>query len=258
MNSKNERQSAFAFWMRTGRRRQPEPVGPVEHKYNHWHDRESGQFTFANGGQYVGQDKWAGGGFSGGGGGSFGGGGATGPGWGDNRSVKKRTQPPAKPNRRPPDKNATPANAKPRFRVVSRNGYDYEIDRWGRTRRVSGNLTLGGDNVRSRRAQAQAGGADRRPGDDGGHYVAARFNGPTDAFNHFAQDGNFNRGRYRALEDQWARALKKGQSITVTIIPTYIGSSKRPSEIDVWFVIDGIVRSVNFPNEPKGTNRGKR
>jgi hypothetical protein len=56
--------------------------------------------------------------------------------------------------------------------------------------------------VRSRTSQANAGGAERRASDDGGHYVAARFNGPAEAFNHFARDANFNRGRYRLLEDQ--------------------------------------------------------
>lgn len=57
---------------------------------------------------------------------------------------------------------------------------------------------------------AQAGGANRRPDDDGGHYIAARFDGPTEAFNHFAQNTSFDRGGYRVLEDQWARAKRGG------------------------------------------------
>ena len=51
--------------------------------------------------------------------------------------------------------------------------------------------------MRSRTVQAQAAGVERQHSDDGGHYVAALFNGPTDAFNHFAQNANFNRGGYK-------------------------------------------------------------
>ena len=60
-----------------------------------------------------------------------------------------------------------------------------------------------------------------RATDDGGHYIARRFNGPTDAFNHFAQNANFNRGGYRALEDRWAKAIRDGKKVRVKIIPFY-------------------------------------
>jgi len=50
-----------------------------------------------------------------------------------------------------------------------RNGYEYQIDDKGRTRNVSGALVLAGKQVRSRTAQAQAGGVERKPTDDGGH-----------------------------------------------------------------------------------------
>lgn len=138
-----------------------------------------------------------------------------------------------------------------------RNGYEYQIDESGRTRRVSGALKLVGKQARSRTAQAQAGTADRRPTDDGGHYIAARFNGPTDAFNHFAQDANFNRGRYRVLEDQWAKAKRAGSNVTVKIVPRYNSASKRPAVIDIWFKINGHESSVKLANEPKEKYRGK-
>ncbi|WP_242141259.1 DNA/RNA non-specific endonuclease [Sphingomonas sp. TREG-RG-20F-R18-01] len=122
---------------------------------------------------------------------------------------------------------------------------------------MSGTLELAYTQVRSKTAQAQAGGADRRPTDDGGHYIAARFNGPTDAFNHFAQDANFNRGEYRFLEDQWARARRAGRDVTVKIVPSYDGASKRPSVINIWFTINGHEERVRIPNEPKEKRRGK-
>jgi hypothetical protein len=46
--------------------------------------------------------------------------------------------------------------------------------------------------------------------DEGGHYIGRRFNGPTDEFNHFAQDISFNRGEYKRLENKWHRALNEG------------------------------------------------
>lgn len=63
----------------------------------------------------------------------------------------------------------------------------------------------------------------RRTSDDGGHYIAARFNGPTEAFNHFAQDGNFNLGGYRLLEDEWARDKRAGRAVMVKIVPQFGG-----------------------------------
>lgn len=102
-----------------------------------------------------------------------------------------------------------------------------------------------------------SGGSDRRPTDDGGHYIAARFEGATDAFNHFAQDANFNRGRYRALEDQWARAKRAGRNVTVTIVPSYNDASKRPAMIDISFTINGHKQSVKLANESREKPRGK-
>lgn len=118
-------------------------------------------------------------------------------------------------------------------------------------------MTLVDRPVRSRAAQAQAGGSDRRPTDDGGHYIAARFNGPTDAFNHFAQDATFNRGEYRLLEDQWARAKRAGRDVTVKIVPSYDGLSKRPAVINIWFKIDAFEKGASITNEKKEKRRGK-
>ena len=165
------------------------------------------------------------------------------------------------PSERPIAKNrasAQPANTTgEQFRTVVRNGYTYQIDSQGRTRHVSGTLTVADVPLRSRALQSQAGGAARRVGDDGGHYIAARFNGPTEAFNHFAQDANFNRGSYRLLEDDWARDKRAGKSVTVKIVPRFDGGSVRPSTIDVWWTANGRTRSLKFPNERSEKRRGK-
>ncbi|WP_088184156.1 LysM peptidoglycan-binding domain-containing protein [Sphingobium sp. Z007] len=140
----------------------------------------------------------------------------------------------------------------------SKNGYDFHIDIIARTRRTYGQLSLAVSPERSRHNQAQAGKPDRRGNDDGGHFIAARFNGPRDRFNHFAQNANFNRGSYRVMEDSWAKALLAGHKVFVDIEPLYEGTSQRPYQLNVIWEIDGKKFRKKFPNEAKGTEDDKR
>ena len=151
-----------------------------------------------------------------------------------------------------------PSQGRPQeqFRRVERNGYKYQIDSLGRTREVSGTLARSDKQLRSRKAQREAGGSDRRHDDDGGHYIAARFNGPTDAFNHFAQNSNFNRGVYRNLENEWAKSQREGKRVEVKIVPHYRNGSQRPSSIDVTFFTNSRRDRINFFNEYKGIYNG--
>lgn len=122
---------------------------------------------------------------------------------------------------------------------------------------MTGTLRLTSAPKRSRSAQATAGGSDRLELDDGGHYIAARFDGSTDTFNHFAQNSNFNRGGYRVLESGWANDIKAGKQVYVAITPTYDGSSKRPSTITVVYSVDGFRETRSFRNGSKGKSHGK-
>lgn len=146
--------------------------------------------------------------------------------------------------------------AVPQIRIT-KNGYEFRLDEKKRTVQVTGTLTQSQAPARSRTTQARAGGKDRRHTDDGGHYIAARFNGPTDAFNHFAQDANFNRGGYKALENTWATALKQGKHVDVRIYPSFEGASMRPTTITVRYTIDGVSRLRPFSNERRGQPHGK-
>lgn len=236
--------------------------------------------------QSRGSGSWSGGGSPAGGGGGFGGGGATAS-WGE-------PSPPPAPQRQKPlssggfgegggdsggggasgswNDSSKPQAKHPQtaqvatvgsrptgqWRPVSSNGYLYEIDEQNRTRRVSGEITLNPEQGRSRSAQLTAGGPDRRPTDHGGHYIARRFDGPTEAFNHFAQDGNFHKSDYAKLEEEWARAKRDDKNVRVKIVPVYEGSSQRPSVLNVWFWIDGKPNSARFPNEAQGGKNDKR
>ena len=136
-------------------------------------------------------------------------------------------------------------------RTITANGYAFDLDVLDRPRQIGAEIRLQ-TAPRSRRSQADAGKPDRRTTDDGGHYIAARFNGPRDWFNHFAQDANFNRGAYRLLEDEWAKAVRAGSRVFVDIVPQYQASSKRPYMLRVTYFIDGRKRVRNFPNEKQG------
>ncbi|RYD50531.1 MAG: LysM peptidoglycan-binding domain-containing protein [Sphingomonadales bacterium] len=143
------------------------------------------------------------------------------------------------------------------WRRESRNGYDFQIDLIGRPRKIYGLLSVTVSPMRSRRSQGQAGGGDRRGSDDGGHYIAARFNGPRESFNHFAQNANFNRGSYRVLEDRWAKDLREGRKVFVDIVPHYAGTSRRPDRVDVTWYIDGEKHKAKFSNEATGRADGR-
>ena len=270
--------SEFEFYLRTGRRIGFE-WGKLETKFNPWHDPENGRFTFAGQGRNFGgrarnEPRATVTGFRGGGG-SFGGGGASGS-WPDNarqpfsgrggsgggggatgswpappaqRAAPVRESRPAAPTSQSSRRSA-PARQDPRL-TVRKNGYDYALDAHVRARRVSGEIRLQ-EQPRSRRAQSDAGRPDRRDTDDGGHFIAARFNGPREWFNHFAQDASFNRGVYRVIEDEWAKAVRGGQRVFVDIVPHYRGTSMRPHMLTVTWVIGGDKFKRDLPNERKG------
>lgn len=134
---------------------------------------------------------------------------------------------------------------------IAKNGYVFEKDGLIRTIDIQGELGHA-KSAASPRNQLAAGGKDRRRSDDGGHYVARRFNGPSDPFNLFAQDSNFNRGHYRALEAKLAKFQREGKQVYVRIVPSYHGASQRPYRIEYWWHIDGRWERKRFDNEKGG------
>jgi hypothetical protein len=254
--------SAFEIYLRTGVML-GDPAAPLALKYNPWHDIEDGRFTRAGMGRKVppkfGGYGGGGRGFDGGGatgvfgGGDFGGGGASGswdaPGH-KNPKTKPKLRKPITPAVVSPDSSAhRPRPPSPVVQTIHANGYAFAMDAQHRTRQITGSLTDGPRSTRSRSMQSNAGKPDRLPTDDGGHYIATRFNGPREKFNHFAQDANVNRGRYRALEAEWARQLAQGKKMKVDIRPQYEGSSVRPHRIDVIWYIDGVRHSIKLSNK---------
>lgn len=132
-----------------------------------------------------------------------------------------------------------------------RNGYAYSLDQQQRPRRIQGRLVSNAAQTRNSAAQLAAGGHDRKTTDEGGHFIARRFNGPTEACNHFAQDRNFNRSKFKALENLWQRALDKQQQVVLDFKEIrYPQGSMRPSELRIDYTIDGVPYKVVFKNAP--------
>lgn len=247
--------SPFEYYLRTGRiLLEPEPI---EHKFNPWHDADDGRFTFAGQGNYFRAGAPAAprspraspsvpGIF---GGGSFSGGGAGGS-WDAPRSGPTNSSPSSRPSKSP---RAATVRVVPisQTAAIIKNGYSFEIDGTKRSTRILGWLHLKA-HPRSRREQANAGKPDRRSSDDGGHFIAARFNGPREWFNHFAQDAKFNRGAYRVLEDGWARDVRAGKRVFVEIAPFYRGTSRRPYRLNIKWYVDGKPFQKKLANEGRG------
>jgi LysM repeat protein len=141
------------------------------------------------------------------------------------------------------------------WRQEIRGSYNYYIDAGSRFRRVFGVVTLAEAPIRSRKSQREV--PERGARDDGGHYIAPRFKGPTDWFNHFAQDLHVNRGAYRVMENGWYKEVAAGKKVFIDIKPIYPGASRRPSEVAVSWLIDGKRHFKRFPNEASDKKNGR-
>lgn len=137
------------------------------------------------------------------------------------------------------------------FITSSQNGYTFRTDTETGTTTASGRL----QNLpatRNTAAQRAAGGAARLPTDQGGHLVAARFNGPSTQENLYAQSGNLNQGVYRTMENAEANLLAQGATID-TERTAFLSGSSRPSAFlvnDTITYADGKTSEVHlsFPN----------
>lgn len=276
-NANGKWMSPFEVYLRTGR--SLPNSNTISLKFNPWHDPDDGKFTFRDQGVNYGGGPTAGvgnsssamspkprrpgfGGFGGGGRG-VNGGGASGeipkPEREPTRKTTSATPPASKPvhnslanvpGRRGQGPTLKPETApNPIRHIVDRNGYRFGLDEKKRTLVVTGNLKFPDATERSKTQQRRAGESDRRSDDDGGHFIAARFGGPKDAFNHFAQNASFNRGGYRVMEGGWAKELRAGKGVFVDISVSYPTNSRRPRGLVVQWIVDGVRHKQRFSNK---------
>lgn len=130
------------------------------------------------------------------------------------------------------------------------NGYLYRTDELGRIVFSGGQLKLSEDERKTiNEPMEKVGKGDAKDSDDRGHLIADRFGGSSKIENLIPMDANLNRGEYKALENQWAKALEEGKEVKVEIRPEYSGDSHRPDSFNVIYSIDGEVSVKVFENK---------
>ncbi|MBQ8741198.1 MAG: DNA/RNA non-specific endonuclease [Clostridia bacterium] len=88
----------------------------------------------------------------------------------------------------------------------------------------------------------------KEEGDHAGHLFGDRFGGSEDIDNLVSQLALVNMSKYKKIENQWARAIKNGQKVSVDIEVKYDGDSMRPVGFIVKYTIDGISFKKNITN----------
>ena len=89
--------------------------------------------------------------------------------------------------------------------------------------------------------------------DVGGHIQGCRFGGTCDRYNLFPQDSNFNNSDYKALENKWDQALKRGDDVG----PVKVSFSRddpasaRPDRVVVEYSINGVPMRESFVNKAR-------
>ena len=90
-------------------------------------------------------------------------------------------------------------------------------------------------------------------GDEGGHLIASILNGSGEKINLLPMNSNLNRGEWKALENSWAKALRKGKTVKVKIEPVYQGTDIRPNRFSISYSIDnGRFMYTEFLNQVGG------
>ena len=135
--------------------------------------------------------------------------------------------------------------------------YTYQTDEMGRVVTVSGKLDLtkqDRNTYQQTKAGKTAGIKDGAEGDEGGHLIASIFNGPGEQINYAAMDGNLNKGVWKKMENDWAKAIKgpPPKNVDVKINAIYEGGSKRAEAFEVEYFVDGEMFEAFFENKVGG------
>ena len=131
--------------------------------------------------------------------------------------------------------------------LYEKSGFVYETDERGRTINAYGQIDL--EKTSSRTIQISEIGHMGNETDEGGHIFGARFNGPSDAMNIVPQNMHLNRGEYKAMESEWAEAIKNRSTVNVQASLEYQDEkSIRPTAFYVLYWIDGVPHERYFPN----------
>lgn len=133
------------------------------------------------------------------------------------------------------------------------NGNTYKTDARGRIVSCEAKPKYTEEGPRDNEKQREAGGKERKENDDGGHIVARVLGGSEGEENLVPMRSTINRGDYKKMENEIAKAIQEGKDVTVNIELEYDGESERPSKIKVIYAIDGKTTVVEYDNEEDST-----
>lgn len=132
------------------------------------------------------------------------------------------------------------------------NRFEYTTDRLGRSTEMEATLSIDNPADRNTYQQGIAGGADRLPGDHGGHIFGSQFGGPGEAINLTAMRDTLNAigpRDYYVLESEWKSLLQQGHTVEVKVDIDYPGDSRRPDFYAVKTYVDGnLYHTRDFEN----------
>lgn len=128
------------------------------------------------------------------------------------------------------------------------NGVKYETDENGRIISWDGEPEYAPDNERDLMAQTEAGGNDRKEGDDGGHLVARILGGSSGLENIVPMRDTVNRGDYKRSENEIVEAKRQGKDVQDGGRIIYEDDSSRPTKIERNYSIDGEKRTLVVDN----------
>lgn len=135
------------------------------------------------------------------------------------------------------------------------NGNVYTTDENGRIVDVQANPTLTPENARDSDAQKDAGGDDRREGDQGGHIVGRDMGGDGGEGNLVAMDSKINQSDYKRMENDIKRNLAEGKEVSTHTEISYSDDSERPDTVKVTVTADGKETVYTFDNNIDGALR---
>ena len=147
------------------------------------------------------------------------------------------------------DTNLNKQTLNPNTRHEVNNGihkHIYHTDGQGRVNKVEGQLSLG-KMPRNRSQQVSVGKSVNPTGDEGGHLIASILGGAGDRINMVPQAQRLNRSDWKKMENELARELKVGKSVSVKIDIGYpLGDSVRPNRFKVVATINGKPKEWRF------------
>lgn len=131
------------------------------------------------------------------------------------------------------------------------NGYTYTTDSLGRISSAAGTLRIKTHegHLPIRDSKEDIGKGDEMATDDRGHLIGDQFDGSNGLENMIPQDARINRVVYRNFENQLARLVKDGHTVTVRVEPSHSGDSHRPDGLQVTYTVDGFEDVISFPND---------